>query len=397
MVKYTLVMAKRRWNDFPGNNRFFCDGRLITARQFGILAFVVIAILVIAVLFMAFDARFLVLNIHPVGVGVIFPVIGIAFTFYALAYVLKAGCTDPGIVPRAYPDEVAYNLSLGTEDSSNTAKGYLGTPARYRTVTVNGVQIKLKYCVTCKLWRPPRASHCGLCNNCLEQFDHHCPWTFDHHCPVVGNCVAKRNYRYFYLFLVTMTIGTVYVMGCNVAVIVVASKQNGFLYAIKTYPARYPSVLFLFLFLFFTNLGLGAISVSGLAMMHTWLIARMETTNEEMKGSFRSRPGQESALNPYVTSRNCFENFCIVVCGPFTPSLIGRRDEVDVEGSVLEEENNLECSVTYGATTILAEKTSDHQTAAQSTELNRRSHPPEEQSVIVSAEVHSEKQQLISE
>ena len=38
-----------------------------------------------------------------------------------------------------------------------------------------------------------------------------------------------------------------------------------------------------------------------------------------MKGSFRSRPGEESALNPYVTSRNCFENFCIVVCGPFTP------------------------------------------------------------------------------
>lgn len=29
--------------------------------------------------------------------------------------------------------------------------------------------------------------------------------------------------------------------------------------------------------------GLGAISVSGLAMMHTWLIARMETTNEEVR------------------------------------------------------------------------------------------------------------------
>ena len=41
------------------------------------------------------------------------------------------------------------------------------------------------------------------------------------------------------------------------------------------------------------------------------------------------------------------------VCVHMCCSLIGRRDEVDVEGSVLDEDNNC---VTYGATTILAEK-----------------------------------------
>ena len=56
-------------------------------------------------------------------------------------------------------------------DPTNTAKGYVGTPARYKTVTVKGQQVKLKWCATCQIWRPPRASHCGLCNNCYGKMD----------------------------------------------------------------------------------------------------------------------------------------------------------------------------------------------------------------------------------
>ena len=36
----------------------------------------------------------------------------------------------------------------------------------------------------------------------------------------VGNCVARRNYRYFYLFLTTIAITGIYMMACNVTVIV---------------------------------------------------------------------------------------------------------------------------------------------------------------------------------
>lgn len=36
-----------------------------------------------------------------------------------------------------------------------------------RQVTINGIQVRLKYCETCCIYRPPRASHCKQCDNCV--------------------------------------------------------------------------------------------------------------------------------------------------------------------------------------------------------------------------------------
>ena len=42
----------------------------------------------------------------------------------------------------------------------------------------------------------------------------------------VGNCVAKRNYRYFYLFLCTIFVMALFIMACNVTVIVIGMMNS---------------------------------------------------------------------------------------------------------------------------------------------------------------------------
>ena len=61
------------------------------------------------------SARFLVLNVKPVGVGAIFPVLGVLGFYFSMSFLFKTGCIDAGIVPRALPDEVAYMQSKGDE------------------------------------------------------------------------------------------------------------------------------------------------------------------------------------------------------------------------------------------------------------------------------------------
>ena len=47
--------ARRKWEVFPGKNRFYCDGRIIVARQSGVLPLTMGLILATSGLFFVFE------------------------------------------------------------------------------------------------------------------------------------------------------------------------------------------------------------------------------------------------------------------------------------------------------------------------------------------------------
>uniref|UniRef100_A0A4W5QJP3 Palmitoyltransferase n=1 Tax=Hucho hucho TaxID=62062 RepID=A0A4W5QJP3_9TELE len=299
--------ARRKWEVFPGKNRFYCDGRIIVAQQSGVLPLTLGLILVTTVLFFVFDCPFLLKHLT-----VFIPAIGGVLFVFVVISLLQTSFTDPGILPRATPDEAADIEKQIDNSGSSTYR----PPPRTKEVMINQQVVKLKYCFTCKMFRPPRTSHCSLCDNCVERFDHHCPW--------VGNCVGKRNYRFFYTFIVSLSFLTVFIFGCVATHLALrAQGGRGLMFALQESPASAVELVICFFSVW---------SILGLSGFHTYLVASNLTTNEDIKGSWSGKSGAEDTGNPY-SYNNIITNCCSVLCGPMPPSLIDRRGFMPVEES----------------------------------------------------------------
>ncbi|KAH8502951.1 hypothetical protein H0E87_014312 [Populus deltoides] len=176
-------MARRVYHVWKGRNIFFCKGRLIFGPDAKSLIITLLLILVPVVIFCTNVARNLLHEFPTYNTGYVILVVTILFTIYVLVLLFLTSARDPGIVPRnLHPpeEEICYDPST----SVDVGEGHTPTPRLPRTkeVTVNGFSVKVKYCDTCMIYRPPRCSHCSVCDNCVERFDHHCPW--------VGQCIG---------------------------------------------------------------------------------------------------------------------------------------------------------------------------------------------------------------
>jgi len=182
---------------------------------------------------------------------------------YAL---LSAATMDPGIIPK-------------NKDPQGSQ------PAKFIKIE-DGVQHK--WCRTCYIYRPPRAKHCPICDSCVEKFDHHCPW--------VGTCIAKRNYRFFLLFVTTTFIHAIYVFIFSVIHLTMKSDDNedGLMGAMRDEWGTMTALV----------LGFTAIlPVGGLTGYHMYLVSINQTTNEEVNDVYKKNQ------NPFNRGQrhNCWE------------------------------------------------------------------------------------------
>ena len=127
------------------------------------------------------------------------------------------------------------------------------------------MDVPVKFCKTCNIWRPPRCYHCRVCDNCIETLDHHCVW--------LNNCVGRRNYRYFFTFVGSSTLLALFLIGASLAHILVYRSREGVSFNDAIDKWRVPWAMVLY----------GAVAApypASLWAYHLFLVGRGETTRE---------------------------------------------------------------------------------------------------------------------
>ena len=171
---------------------------------------------------------------------------------------ILGSCTDPGVLPRQ-PIDLYYTTNRPLLRS-----------------VVNGNKIILAFCYSCSMYRPPRTSHCSICDNCVLRFDHHCLW--------LGTCVGKRNYKYFYTLITSLFINEIFQISSGIYYIVSQSmklknKEKNSLFLVIAYSSI---VIYNILFI--------ACFLGKLLLIHFYLIVKNLTFYELVKKKLKIYP-----------------------------------------------------------------------------------------------------------
>ncbi|RAK92621.1 palmitoyltransferase erf2 [Aspergillus costaricaensis CBS 115574] len=284
----------KNYEYFVGNTIFFGRGRLQNSRDKPVNIATAIFVLVPTALFFAYSGPWLWHNISP-ALPILF-----AYLFYlCFSSFIHASVVDPGIIPRNLhqlppPDPADDPLAIGPPTND-------WVMVKLATSDVAAMDVPVKYCKTCCIWRPPRCYHCRVCDNCVETLDHHCVW--------LNNCVGRRNYRYFFTFVASSTLLALFLLGASLAHILVYKSREHVSFGTAIDKWRVPWAMVIY----------GAVAApypASLWAYHLFLVGRGETTREYLNSHKFAKADRH---RPF-TQGNVFRNWLSVFLRPRPPT-----------------------------------------------------------------------------
>ena len=233
-----------------GNNKIICGNKFFVGNKY----YHIFISLILLVLPTSIFISILVKINTKLSISIL--VLMIIFFIPIILFLFLGGCTDPGILER------------------NNEYAYYDNRKSVLKLNIQGHMINLNYCYTCFHFRPPRTSHCAECDNCVQNFDHHCLW--------MGTCVGKRNYRYFYFVIFFTTICSLIQFFCSIGYMI-----HHFKYTEDKFKSNESKYMVISLsFVCFFNLMFLIFFLAKLFYLHTRLLSKGLTFYEYIRNKY---------------------------------------------------------------------------------------------------------------
>ena len=231
-----------------GNNKIICGNRFLVGKKYYHIIF---SILLLSLPTGIYLSAMIKINTPST---IFFITITLILYIFIFIFLLMGGCSDPGILER--------NNDFAFYDNRKSVI----------KLNIQGHMTNLNYCYTCFHFRPPRTSHCAECDNCVQNFDHHCLW--------MGTCVGKRNYKFFYYILFLTSFCALIQSFSSIGYIANHFKHSDF----KSKNSKY--LVIALAFVAFFDIMFMIFFLGKLCIVHTSLLSKGLTFYEQIKKKY---------------------------------------------------------------------------------------------------------------
>ena len=146
-------MKRKIYKDWPGKNKFLFYGRIMIGPDWYRAVITLLLIMVPSFLLLSTSCIYFMheQNFTPI-ISILLLLISTIF------YLCRVSTSNPGYIPKQIMPFANLN--------ANKLNEFISSP-RPLQISHNGCIIRMKFCKTCHIFRPPRSTHCSTCDLCV--------------------------------------------------------------------------------------------------------------------------------------------------------------------------------------------------------------------------------------